>query len=257
VSYSSSQRELLALYRTVEANGDLLSSKGPVTLWWMTDNSNVLKFLSKGSGRLPIMLQILELLRLARAFSLDIRPIWVRRDHHWLQRADAMSKQIGTDSWSVWQGDFDFFESLFGIFFASSATHAHEAGCSGVDAFTADWHGEWAYIAPHVSLVTRVIRKIAVSKMSGLLLNPLWKSAKFWSFAFPDGRHLCDVFGSLEKLSLCTSNWDVSVRDIIGNKVVTFLALRIASSGSSALESKVGVGRCFHLLFGKPCYCSK
>jgi hypothetical protein len=150
-----------------------------------------------------------------------------------------------------------FLSRSLGIFFASSATHAHEAGCSGVDAFTADWHGEWAYIAPHVSLVTRVIRKIAVSKMSGLLLNPLWKSAKFWSFAFPDGRHLCDVFGSLEKLSLCTSNWDVSVRDIIGNKVVTFLALRIASSGSSALESKVGVGRCFHLLFGKPCYCSK
>jgi hypothetical protein len=93
MSYLSSQRRLLALYRT----------KGPVTLWWMTDNSNVSKFLSKGSGRLPIMLQILELLRLARAFSLDIRPIWVRSDHHWLQRADAMSKQIDTDSWSVWQ----------------------------------------------------------------------------------------------------------------------------------------------------------
>jgi hypothetical protein len=118
MSYSSSQRELLALYRTVEAKGELLSSKGPVTLWWMTDNSNVLKFLSKGSGRLPIMLQILELLRLARsrAFSLDIGPIWVRRDHHWLQRADAMSKQIDTDSWSVWQGDFDFLESIFGPF---------------------------------------------------------------------------------------------------------------------------------------------
>jgi hypothetical protein len=55
-------------------------------------------------------------------------------------------------------------------------------------------------------LVTRVIRKIAVSKMSGLLLIPQWKSAKFWSIAFPDGRHLCDVFGSLEKLSLHTSN---------------------------------------------------
>jgi hypothetical protein len=257
MSYSSSQRELLALYRTVEAKGELLSSKGPVTLWWMTDNSNVSKFLSKGRGRLPIMLQILELLRLARAFSLDIRPIWVRRDHHWLQRADAMSKQIDTDSWSVWQGDFDLFASLENAKVERFFTHAHEAGCSGVVAFTADWHGEWAYIAPPVSLVTRVIRKIAVSKMSGLLLIPLWKSAKFWSFAFPDGRHLCDVFGSLEKLSLRTSNWDVSTKDVIGNNVVTFLALHNASSGSSVLESKVGVGRCFRLLFGKPCYCSK
>jgi hypothetical protein len=165
--------------------------------------------------------------------------------------------------------DFDFLESLLGPFtvdfFASLEnakverffTHAHEAGCSGVDAFTVDWHGEWAYMDPPVSLVTRVIRKIAVSKTSGLLLIPLWKSAKFWSFAFPDGRHLCDVFGSSEELSLRTSNRDVSTKDVIGNKVVTFLALRIASSGLSALESKVGVGRCFRLLFDKQSYWCK
>jgi hypothetical protein len=32
--------------------------------------------------------------------------------------------------------------------------------------------------------------------MSGLLLIPLWRSAKFWTFAFPDGRHLaCSSYG--------------------------------------------------------------
>jgi hypothetical protein len=69
-------------------------------------------------------------------------------------------------------------------------TCSFEKGCSGVDAFAFEWSGELAYVAPPVSMVTRVIKKIAITWMTGVLLIPLWKSAKFWSFAFPDGRHL-------------------------------------------------------------------
>jgi hypothetical protein len=242
--WSSSRRELLALQRTLEGKSELLSSKGPITLWWLIDNSNVSKFLSKGSGKLPIMLQVLELLRLARSLQLDLRPIWVSRDHHFLQRADARSKSINTDNWEVWQGDFDFLFKSFGPFtvdlFASASNYkvekffsfTYEADCSGVDAFAYDWIGEMAYAAPPVLLLSRVLRKLAITRISGLLLVPLWKSAKFWSYCFPDGRHLCDVFSSMSRVQLRTVNWDISPnpKDLLGNSSVSFLALRIEAT---------------------------
>jgi hypothetical protein len=268
-SWSSSRRELLALQRTLEGKSELLSSKGPITLWWLTDNSNVSKFLSKGSGKLEIMLQVLELLRLARSLQLDLRPIWVSRDHHFLQRADARSKSIDTDNWEVGSADFDYLFKTFGPFtvdlFASSSnfkverffSFTYEDGSSGVDAFAYDWVGEMAYAAPPVSLLSRVLRKLAVTRMTGLLLVPLWKSAKFWSYCFPDGRHLCDVFSSMSRVRLRTVNWDISPnpKDLLGNSCVSFLALKIDSSGSSALESSIAPSRCLRILFGKTCIC--
>jgi hypothetical protein len=50
-----------------------------------------------------------------------------------------------------------------------------------VDAFAFEWVGEMAYMAPPVSLVSRCISKIVITRMSGLLLIQLWRSAKFWS----------------------------------------------------------------------------
>jgi hypothetical protein len=198
--FSSSQRELLAFQRVVDARGELLSSRGPITIFWLTDNSNVCKFLSKGSGRSYLMRQIFTLFKSARVLELDIRPIWVSWDNPLLQKADGLSKSIDTDNWSVCQGDYDYLFSRFGPFtldaFATAENakverffcYTFEKGCSGVDAFAFDWQGELAYVAPPVSLVVRCIRKIAVSRMTGLLLIPLWRSARFWSFAFPDGR---------------------------------------------------------------------
>jgi hypothetical protein len=191
----------------------------------------------------------------------------VSRDHPWLQRADGLSKQIDTDNWSVWDGNFAFIARSFGPLpvdlFASAEnakverffSYSFENGCSGVDAFSFEWTGELAYIAPPVSLVTRVIKKISITRMTGVLLIPLWKSAKFWTFAFPDGRHLAEVFSELRVLSVRTSNWDTSTRDVLGNRSVSFLALQISSSGCSSLESKMGSGRCFRLLFGRVCKC--
>jgi hypothetical protein len=97
----------------------------------------------------------------------------------------------------VCQGDYDYLFLRFGPFmldaFATAKNakverffcYTFEKGCSGVDAFAFDWQGELAYLAPPVSLVVRCICKIAVSCMTGLLLIPLWRSARFWSFAFP------------------------------------------------------------------------
>jgi hypothetical protein len=193
----------------------------------------------------------------------------VLRDNPLLQKADGLSKSIDTDNWSVCQGDFDYHFSRIGPFmldaFAAAANakverffcYTFEKGCSGVDAFAFDWQGELAYLAPPVSLVVRCIRKIAVSCMTGLLLIPLWQSARFWSFAFPDGRHLAFLFLLLSVVRVATSNWDILVRDAISNKTVSFLALVISSPGDDGVVvSLAGAKRCMRLLFGKTCDCN-
>jgi hypothetical protein len=51
---SSSARELLAIQRTLQFMAESDSFDCPsdhITLWWLTDNQNVEKFLAKGSER--------------------------------------------------------------------------------------------------------------------------------------------------------------------------------------------------------------
>jgi hypothetical protein len=62
------------------------------------------------------------------------------------------------------------------------------------------WEGEKAYCAPPIALILKTIGKIEVSKMTGVLLIPLWRGARFWLHAFPDGWHLGGVFKSFRKL---------------------------------------------------------
>jgi hypothetical protein len=148
----------------------------------------------------------LQVLELALKLNLDLNPIWVSRVDPRLQKADAMTKQVNTDDWSVHPEAFDTLQQWFGKFsvdlFASSRNfkvakyyfYTFSADSAGVDAFSMSWEGEKAYCAPPIALVLRSIRKIEVSKMTGVLLIPLWPGARFLLHAFPDGRHLGGVF---------------------------------------------------------------
>jgi hypothetical protein len=50
----------------------------------------------------------------------------------------------------------------------------------------------------------RTIRKIAITQMSGVLIIPLWKNAKFCTFGFRDGVHLNAMFENVQLLRMHT-----------------------------------------------------
>jgi hypothetical protein len=90
--------------------------------------------------------------------------------------------------------------------------------------------------------------------MSGLLLVPLWKGAKFWTFAFRDGIHLNGLFSKMLIVRMRTYAWEISRKDRVGGRELQFLVFVINTVCWSAdLESLPGEGRCFRKLFGKPC----
>jgi hypothetical protein len=55
----------------------------------------------RGSGDLTLMRLALQVLELALRLNLDLNPIWVSRADPRLQKADAMTKHVNTDDWSV------------------------------------------------------------------------------------------------------------------------------------------------------------
>jgi hypothetical protein len=76
---SSSHRELLAISRTlgfIKKSGSLRPTDW-TTLWWFPDNQNVKKMIAKGSGKIKIIRQVLEILRCARDLKFQVEPVWV------------------------------------------------------------------------------------------------------------------------------------------------------------------------------------
>jgi hypothetical protein len=74
--------------------------------------------------------------------------------------------------------------------------------------------------------------------MTGVLLIPLWRRARFWLRAFPDVRHLGVVFRSFSQLKAKTRSWGTTPKDAFAGKWVVFLALEIDSRGDGgSLES--------------------
>jgi hypothetical protein len=100
----------------------------------------------------------------------------------------------------------------------------------------------------------RTICKAAVTEMGGILLLPLCKGAKFWTWAFRDGRHLNGMFASLQLIRMKALAWEITPKDRVGGSDLQFLVLGLNGvRGAGALESVPGKDRCFRRLFGKDC----
>jgi hypothetical protein len=267
-AFSSTQRELAAVLKTLLCKGEQLRMQENTTLWWLTDSRNVQTIFSKGSNNIEMMRQTLQVLELARGLNLDLQPIWVSRDDPRIQRADAMSKEINTDDWSIHEDAFRELERWAGPFtvdlFANAQnrkvekffSYTYADSCAGVDAMVHSWSGETVYCAPPISMILRVVRKLEKSKTTGVLLVPLWRGAKFWLHAFPDGRHLSGLFSEMRKMRIKTDSWSVSPKDCFGGgKWVHFLALRIQGTGSGFQDSVVKKDKCFSRMFDKDCVC--
>jgi hypothetical protein len=189
---SSTHREMSAVLKTLLCCQKQLRMVSTTTLWWLTDSENVAIMFCRGSGDLSLMRLALQVLEIALRLNLDLNPIWVSRTDQRLQKADAMTKQVNTDDWSIHPEAFSTLQSWFGKFtvdlFASADnfkvakfySYAFSADSTGVDAFSMSWEGERAYCAPPIALILRTIRKIEVTKMTGVLLIPLWRRARFW-----------------------------------------------------------------------------
>ena len=68
----------------------------------------------------------------------------------------------------------------------------------GIDAFCHDWNGETAWICPPVKLILKVVRKIKMTSISGVLFVPEWQTSDFWPEIYSQNGSLKTPFTTAE-----------------------------------------------------------
>jgi len=193
---SSGFRELMTVKHTLIDMSERRRAEEGTTVYWLTDSENLVRFLTKGSGKKHVQEEVLLVLKIARQIGIELKPIHLLRSDPRIQQADAGSKSKNSDDWSIDAESFQQLEETFGPFsvdlFASDHNHRVEkfyaqffsVKAAGVEALSQDWSGENAWVCPPVKHVISVIRKVKQESMTGVLIVPDWASARHRPFIF-------------------------------------------------------------------------
>jgi DNA N-6-adenine-methyltransferase (Dam) len=195
---SSGHRELLAITKTLQYYGSRGATNNMATnIYWLTDSQNMATFLTKGSGKSHIQKEVFRVMMLCKSLNLRIIPIHLLRDDPRIKIADDGSETTDTDDWQVDDETFQRIHLKYKFtldFFASNRNRKCHRFFSnfycpetfGIDAFCHSWDEETAWMCPPKREVTRIVRKLRKSKITGVLFVPEWKTADFWVEIFDD-----------------------------------------------------------------------
>jgi hypothetical protein len=194
---SSGARELLAVWLTLSQWMETKTMQKKV-IYWLTDSENVVTFLSKGSKKPEVQKILFEIIKMAFELGLQIEPIHLFREDPRIQDADAQSKHLDSDNWSI---DYASFEKLreqyeMEVDMFADATNTrlekfcslyYSPGTSAIDAFTTNWAKMGTmWLCPPVALLMKVQKRIATCSCKGVLVLPIWKTASFYNAFFDE-----------------------------------------------------------------------
>ena len=108
------------------------------TVFWLTDSMNLVRFLTKGSGKLDILRMTLRGIEKAKGLNVDLVPIWARRSDPRLLKADAGSKGTDTDSWELPADVYADLVIQFGQFTVDLFADHKNAKCEKF--YSRNWH---------------------------------------------------------------------------------------------------------------------
>ncbi len=190
---SSGERELLALHKWLQLPG-LAGTIRNAQLMWLTDSTNFVAFVMKGSSKPTIQNKVFDILSTLTSWGCAITPIHVRREDERIQQVDHLSKVLDTDNWSIDSASFkslhDAFHFEIDLFadnknrkvdlFASK--YFHELSVA-VDAFSIPWKG-MLWVCPPTFLLHKVVKRIRSSPCKGVLIVPNWPASSFYCLFF-------------------------------------------------------------------------
>ena len=187
MSQSSTWRELHCVYFALQSFALRLSIS---SVKWFTDNQAVPIIVDSGSMKEELHKLSVDIFYVTRDYNIDLDVEWIPRSLN--DKADYLSKIVDCDDWKVKDCYFYALTSYWGQCsvdcFASSKnckvprfySRFYNPYCLGVDSFAFSWAGEFCWLVPPVTLVTRVIRHVCLCKCKGILVIPYWPSAPFW-----------------------------------------------------------------------------
>ena len=147
----------------------------------------------KGSMKRELRELSLDIFQFCSKNSISIETEWICRESN--TKADMISNFIDIGDWRIsfellyllqerW-GKLDvdwsassYYNAKLHVFFS----RFWNEGSTGVDAFTENWRGVFAYFVPPVILVPRVLQQIQEQRTRGVLVIPFWPSGFFGLF---------------------------------------------------------------------------
>lgn len=137
-----------------------------------------------------------------KKLNIRIIPIHLLREDPRTKIADDGSKTVDTDDWQVDdqtfqrnQKKYDYTIDLFASDRNSKCKRFYSnfycPDTSGIDAFSHSWYDEVSWICPPIQEITRIVRRLKISRTTGVLFVPKWMTADYWVEIFDkDGRLL-------------------------------------------------------------------
>lgn len=186
---SSGMRELLAVHKATQHWIETNAMKNKL-IYWMTDSTNVVAFLEKGSSRVHIQKLVFEIVINLSKLNSKIQPIHLFRNDERILNVDKISKTADSDDWSIDAFSFANLKRRYNLevdLFASN-TNARlpiyfskfwSEGCAGVDAFAHVWNGI-LWICPPISLLPRIANEIRKRPCQGIIVIPDWPTSSFY-----------------------------------------------------------------------------
>jgi hypothetical protein len=108
-SSSSTLKELLAVKFVLLS---LLNQLAGLTVKWFTDNQNILKIISYGSGKAYLQSEALSIYYICCHHNISIEMEWIPRSEN--DRADFLSRIYDTDDWGLYWDTFRRIDSVWG-----------------------------------------------------------------------------------------------------------------------------------------------
>ena len=157
---------------------------------WFTDSQNVAKIIDIGSSKPELQEMARGIYSKCVANGIGLRIEWIPRSQN--DKADALSRIIDYDDWSLSHDLYHKFENLWGPHtidrFANYQNNRlprfnsrfWNPNSENIDALTETWSGENNWLVPPISLIAKTIMHLRASKAMGTLIIPRWLSAPFW-----------------------------------------------------------------------------
>ena len=199
---SSTFRELLAFHDTW-TNVENLSRFQGLKISHHTDSQALVHIIAKGSRNRKLQPMIMKVTLSLREFGIVVEPVWMSRDDGIIKYADMGSRDFHSDDISVDSLTFQKAVDMFGPFSVDGFASASNAKClkffskldvpgsSGLDFFMQQLNpeeGHWLF--PPIGRLCQSVMHLAFWKAWGVLVLPVWPRSSFFSFFFPDGKHL-------------------------------------------------------------------
>ena len=184
---SSTWRELSAIEFALKSFQPLL--KGTYVKWF-SDSQVACKIVEVGSMREDLHFIAIQIFDFCLKHDIHLELQWIPRTH--LQKADYISRILDVDDWQITSSCFHSLELLWGVHSVDCFANYYNTkvdrffsrfwnpGCSGVDFFVQNLHGENCLVVPPVDLISRAVHYLYSCRALATLVVPFWPSSYYW-----------------------------------------------------------------------------